>query len=237
MIRARLIFALLVAATLAGCALPGGHRPAGSSVLGPDPGNSLADTNNKLGGVHLTLIRDMLANGQYYAALAHIQAARQDAGPGNLQLRLLEADTRRNLGQNKHAEKLYLSLLGTAMNGQALHGLGLLRAHQGNLPQAIADLEKAAQELPTKADIRNDLGYALMQAGNYQAAFPQLSTAAELQPHAMRSRRNLIILMYLMGRPTDAARMGAKSGLDHAQLQQLEQQARTMQNQQSHVAG
>lgn len=222
--------ALVMAVTLTACSVPGGHRPAVPSLRATDAGNSLADSNNKRGGVHLTLIHEMINNGQYYAALAHIQAAQKDAGPNDLRLQLLEADTRRELGQHKRAERLYLSLLGSAVDGQALHGLGLLRAHEGNLPQAIADLKKAAQELPTNAKIRNDLGYALMQVGQYHAALPQLSTAAQLEPHQLRSRRNLIMLMYLMGHPTDAAQLGSQSGLNPAQLKTLEKQARAMQN-------
>ncbi|HEU0197173.1 MAG TPA: tetratricopeptide repeat protein [Nevskiaceae bacterium] len=223
---------------LAGCAVPGGHHPAGPHEhASAAPDGNLSDTALKRNDVHLTLIRDMIANGQYYAALAHIQAQEQVPGGDTQTLKLLEADTRRNLGQYTAARSLYEALLNGPLNGQALHGLGLLYAHEGDLTRAIADLKQSAKELPTDVDVRNDLGYALMQAGDYQAALPQLSTAAQLAPSELRSRRNLIILMYLMDRPSDAARLAARSGLDRTQLLKLRQQARTMQNQKAAAAG
>lgn len=213
---------------LAACSVPGPHRE--RTLAAPD-GADLADTAAKRDEVHISLIRDMLAAKQYYAALAHIQAQQATLGKENPELKLLEADTRRNLGEYERAEVLYKTLLNGPLRGHALHGLGLLRAHQGNLPQAVADLRQAAQALPTDVDVRNDYGFALMQAGDYAGAFPQLSTAAELAPRELRSRRNLVMLMYLMDRPADAQQLAARSGLDSAQLLQLQQQARLMQNQ------
>ncbi|TAM12762.1 MAG: hypothetical protein EPN72_12880 [Nevskiaceae bacterium] len=213
---------------LPACTVPGAHRE--RTLPAPD-GPDLSDTAAKRDDVHLSLIRDMIASRQYYAALAHIQAQQAAVGADNPELKLLEADTRRNLGEYGRAEALYKALLKGALRGHALHGLGLLRAHEGNLGQAIADLRQAAQALPTDVDVRNDYGYALMQSGDYASAFPQLSTAAELAPRERRSRRNLVILMYLMNRPTDAQQLATRSGLDGTQLQQLQQQARVMQNQ------
>lgn len=226
----RFAFILLPAAllTISACSMPGAHHnPA-------DPGDesALAPTQSKRDEVHLTLIHDMISHGQYYAALAHIEDEKKSVGEDDIQLRLLEADTRRELGQTDRARALYQSLKGTAMQGQAEHGMGLLYAREGRLDEAIKSLRQSSEALPTDVDIRNDLGYALMQAGQYGQAMPQLSTAAELAPDQLRSRNNLIILMYLMGNERAAVQLAQRSGLDQQALLKLRQDARNIQAQQ-----
>jgi len=129
--------------------------------------------------IHADLIRQMLDNGQYYAAL-------------------LEADARGHLGQVAQADALYRQLLGTRYAPQAYHGLGRLYV-KTDLDGAIRNLRKAVEGAPTDVDFRNDLGYALMEAGRYTEAMTELSTAAELAPNQLKSRHNLIILAMLMG--------------------------------------
>lgn len=215
---------LAVALLLGGCSLLAGHGHDASSY----GGDSLSPTMGKRNDIHLELIRGMLDKGQYYAALAHIQDEQRTLGKHNVRLRLLKADALRQLGRDAKARTLYLSLKGTAMRGQAEHGLGLLYAKQGNLKAAIKSLHEAAADLPTNVDIRNDLGYALLQAGLYSQAMPQLSTAAELAPDQLRSRKNLIILMYLMGNPRAARKLAHRSGLDARSLATLRQNARSI---------
>jgi len=224
------VFAIIVmSAALSACSLPGGHSDPNAPATAND---GLSDTAAKRNNVHLSLIRDMISRGQYYAALAHIEDEKKSVGPDDVQLRLLEADTRRELGQVDQARTLYESLMRTSMQGQAEHGIGLLYARQGQMDKAISSLRQAVDALPTDVDIRNDLGYALMQAGRYDQAMPQLSTAAELAPNQLRSRNNLIILMYLMGNDAAAMKLAQRSGLDAQSLARLRQDARNIQSQQ-----
>jgi Flp pilus assembly protein TadD len=146
--------------------------------------------------IHDDLIRQMLNNGQYYAALAHIEEQKH-AGQTD-QLTLLEADARGHLGQVAQADALYRRLLGTRYAPQAYHGLGRLYV-KTDLDGAIRNLRKAVEGAPTDVDFRNDLGYALMEAGRYTEAMTELSTAAELAPNQLKSQNNLIILMMLVG--------------------------------------
>jgi Flp pilus assembly protein TadD len=174
--------------------------------------------------VRMDLIREVINKGQYYAALAHIEE--QKAGYGDSpELRLLEADTRRNLGQKTQAEALYRSLLAGPQAGQAYHGLGLLYAAGGDREGAILSLRSAARRLPTDVEIRNDLGYALMEAGRYTEAMPELSTAAELAPNQLKSRNNLIILMVLMGNEPAASRLAQQIGAGPDQMRRLRDEA------------
>ena len=146
--------------------------------------------------IHADLIRQMLDNGQYYAALAHIEDQKRTSHSN--ELTLLEADARSHLGQVAQADALYRQLLGTRYAPQAYHGLGRLYV-KTDLDGAIRNLRKAVEGAPTDVDFRNDLGYALMEAGRYTEAMTELSTAAELAPNQLKSRHNLIILAMLMG--------------------------------------
>lgn len=180
--------------------------------------------------IHVDLIQQMLDKGQYYAALAHIEDAKR-AGASE-QLRLLEADARRHLNQQAQAEALYRGLLGTQYAAQAYHGLGVLYTDT-DLDGAIGNLQRAVERAPTNADFRNDLGYALMTAGRYTESMPQLSTAAELAPAQTRFRKNLIILMILIGNEGAAQRLGQESAVPPEGMRQLRESAQAIRNRQN----
>ena len=179
-------------------------------------------------------IRGLLDKGQYYAALAHIEDQKR-SGENN-ELVFLEAEARRHLGQRAQAEVLYRKLLGTPTEGQAYHGLGLLLA-TSDIDAAIRSLRSAAERLPTDVEIRNDLGYALMETGRYTEALPELSTAAELAPTQLKSRNNLIILMMLTGNQAGLAQLSQQAGTTAETMKQLRDQAQAIRNQQAARAG
>jgi Flp pilus assembly protein TadD len=177
--------------------------------------------------LHTDLIRSMLAQGQYYAALAHVEAQKgaQPVSPG---LRLLEAEARRKLGQNAEAAALYTSLLRTTEAAPAHHGLGLVYAGNQQLGPAVQHLQQAVRLRPTEVEFRNDLGYALMMTGRYPEALTQLATAVELDPDGSRSRNNLILLLLVTGDETRAAQMARDSGLNASALAGLRAQAQSL---------
>lgn len=173
--------------------------------------------------MHDDLIQGMLAQKKYYAALAHVQ--QQQAQNGDTpQLRWLEAEARRNLGQWRVAEELYKSLLSTPYVAQGRHGLGLLYSRT-DLKAAVWQLQQAVQRRPTDPEMRNDLGYALMVAGRFAEALPQLATAAELDPDGSRSRNNLIVLLLLTHDEAGVRRIARESGLTPDALAGLRKQA------------
>jgi len=209
---------------LAACATQ--NRPAAPA---PDPLDNPAP-HLKNDEIHADLIQQMLDKGQYYAALAHIEDQKRSGDSD--QLRLLEAEARRHLGQQAQAEALYRGLLNTAYAGQAYHGLGMLYK-DSNLNEAIRNLRYAVERAPTNVDFRNDLGYALMIAGRYTEAMPQLSTAAELAPAQMKSRNNLIILMLLVGDEGAAQRLAQDADVKADGIRQLRDSARAIRNRQN----
>jgi Flp pilus assembly protein TadD len=170
----------------------------------------------------------MLDKKQYYAALAYIEDQKR-SGEGGNELLLLEADARRHLLQTAQAEVLYRKLIGTAYEGQAYHGLGLLYV-DSDISTAVQNLQRASQRLPTDVEIRGDLGYALMEAGRYTEAMPELSTAAELAPGQLKSRNNLIILMLLTGNDLAASKLAQQSGATPETMARLREQAQRIRN-------
>jgi Flp pilus assembly protein TadD len=225
---------LLLVSLLCACSVTSakpGQRPPASDPTEP----SISNDPQKAKQVSLDLIRGMIEKKQYYAASAYIEEQRQHGDSGN-ELTLLEADVRRHLAQTTQAEQLYRKLIGTPLEGQAYHGLGLLYV-ETDLNAAVTDLQKAAQRLPTNVEIRGDLGYALMEAGRYTDAMPELSTAAELAPGEMKSRNNLIILMILTGNDSAASRLAMQSGATGETMARLREEAQQIRDRQRIRAG
>jgi len=177
--------------------------------------------------MHLDLIRKMLDQQQYYAALAHIEQQQRATG-NNDQLRYLEAEARRQLGQTTAAESLYRGLLQGRLAGKAYHGLGLLYASR-NLATSVQYLGEAARRNPTDAKIRNDYGYALLRASRYREALPELSTAVELDPASERPRNNLLLLLMVMRDETRVQQVINEAGVPAETVARLRRNAQAMQ--------
>jgi len=178
------------------------------------------------GVVHVDLIRGMLAKQQYYAAVAHIEDQKRTSG-STRELKLLEAEARRQLGQGAQAEKLYRELLGTEFMADAEHGIGLLYAKR-DLNSAVQHLRVAVQRKPTQVTFRNDLGYALMVSGRYKEALPELATAVELDQNNQLSRNNLITLLLITKDETRAKQVARNSGVSDEELAGLRRKAQTL---------
>lgn len=219
----------------AACSLPGPISEDGAPLRPSGGRSSFAGMGDEATGaareqVHSELIQSMLAQKQYYAALAHIQQAIRQDGETS-ELRYLEAEARRELGQATQAEALYKELLDDRQYAAAAHhGLGLLHATQGRLKLAVQHLRQAAGRQPTDAGIRNDLGYALIQAGQYAEALPELATAVELAPGDPRGSNNLVLLLILQGDEAGVRRMVQESGISKDQLARLRKQAQSLKN-------
>lgn len=162
--------------------------------------------------VYADLIQRMLARGQFYAALAHIEQTRLEGGE-RPRLTLYEAQALYGLGELERARAAYAQLLRGPLAPEAQHGLGLALADD-DPGQALAWFAAAVRGRPTDIGMRNDYGYALMRAGRYREARMQLATAVELAPDDARARNNLLLLLMVLGDETAARRMAAETGLE-----------------------
>lgn len=207
-----------LAATLIGCA-----------GFGAAPSDSPEPTAASESALYLEAVRGLIGQGQFYAAIAHIEEDRRVYGD-TAELRLLEADARRSLKQNKASEALYRGVLRSSgrgpLAGKARHGLGLLYAPV-DLSAALVELREASRLRPTDAAIRSDLGFALMQVRRFSEARVELATANELAPDNVAARNNLLILLYVLGDEAGAQRLAATSQVDSSLLARLKSQAQS----------
>lgn len=152
---------------------------------------------------YMTLIRELQAQGQSFAALAHIAQyeARWGASPDT---QVLRADALRATGQHEAAAALYRQLLGGPRAAAAHRGLGLLEAAAGHWSAAIGPLAAAARLDPTDAATLGDLGYARLRAGRIAEARVPLMTAAQLRPTDSRTLANLASYFMASGQADQA---------------------------------
>jgi len=168
----------------------------------------------------LSLIRETQAQGRHFASMAYIDAYIQQFG-ANPEVNLLRADALRLTGQRAESEQAYRALLGGAQQARAWHGLGLLAASQGNFTQATDDLGRAAQLMPTQADVLSDLGFARIRNGDIAGARVPLGQAAELAPGNAKALANLALLLTLEGEPARAQAIMDRAGLSAAAREQV----------------
>ena len=166
---------------------------------------------------HVQLVTQMQQKGLYFASLAHIDALQQRWG-ADAELDLLRADALRQTGQTANARTVYSQLLATPMKARAAHGLGLLVGRAGDFQGAVGFLQQATQAAPTDADVLNDLGFALMQQGQWADARLPLMKASELASDNPRIWSNVALFLTLDGQ--------TKQAMDVAESRQLSAVAR-----------
>ena len=203
-----LAFAATALGLLGGCAA----NPARAPAL-------LADDSAPAQQLHTDLVREMIAQGRHYAALAHIEELQRSGGPRE-ELLLLHAQVLAKLGRGPEAEKEYRQLLGGSFAGEAQHGLGLLYASR-DYRQSLQFLREATRLRPTDASVRNDYGYALLAGGYYRDARPQLATAYELDAGLDKYRNNYVLALLLLKDEAEVARVRQRSELSDKTLQTL----------------
>lgn len=208
--------AALFTLTLSACA----HWPpadASSSGSQADCDTSLSPADN----TRLTGIEQQVQEGKYYAALAQLDELRL-TGP---KATLIRAHALRRTSKADGAEPLYASLLKSCYAGQAHHGLGLMQMRQGEQETGLAHLRAARDALPTSADVRNDLGYALLLQGRLDDAQFEFLTALDLAPNHPRAGRNAVTLLFKKGDEARARALGQELGLDQSTMDKLRTEA------------
>ena len=148
--------------------------------------------------LHADLVQEMIASGRYYAALAHLEEQERKLGR-NDQIRYLRADTLSRLGRHDEAQAIYRDLLRGSFAAEANHGIGLYFPEQKNQPEALKYFAEAVRLKPTDAEMRNNLGYALLLQGDKAGARLHLATAHELSSGAEKFRNNYVMALLWMG--------------------------------------
>lgn len=215
----RVLGMVVLAITLGGCAA---FEPIPTSAEGVVQAAGEEDAAR----VHLDLIESMIAQEQYYAALAHLEELerRGHLGP---EATYHKAEALRKMGRVSEARSAYRQLLVTELSGQGHHGLGLLLA-SADPAGATVHLKQAVQARPTDASYRNDLGYAYLLIGRHDLARIEFSTAMQLAPSDRRSSNNLILTLLVEGREREAAAIAARSRVPASDWKEIKAQARSL---------
>ncbi|MCS2610785.1 tetratricopeptide repeat protein [Halomonas dongshanensis] len=209
-------FALLGATLLlSGCATSGGSSLGSNNECRPlEPEQQLA----------VQLASDMADQGRMHAALAHLERL-----PETLpEVRLQKAMIMRQLG-DPAAVELYRSLLKSCVAAEAHHGLGQIAAMQGNLDEALNQMQTAASLYPSSYTIRNDLGFVHLQRRELDKARFEFLTALELSQDDPLPLENMITLLIYQGQWQEASALLREGRATPALYQRGEERARQLQ--------
>jgi Flp pilus assembly protein TadD len=160
--------------------------------------------------------------------LSGIEQLLNELGATSPQAQMIRAEALRRIDKSDAAQAIYQELIGSCLDGRAKHGLGLIAARSGQQAASLNYLNQARQALPTDPRIRNDLGYALLLAGQFDAAQFEFFTVLDLSPQDTRATHNLVLLTFRQGKAEKAAELAKKLGLDATTVDKLRQQAQTM---------
>lgn len=177
--------------------------------------------------VHLDMIKTMQSRSMYFASLAHIDAYEKEHG-SNAELSKLRADALRATGQEQAARDLYQRLLSGNEAAAARHGLGLIAAQNGNYAEAVQQLRESVRIDPLNAYALGDLGYALMEQGDLDAARVPLIQAIELAPENRKVISNLALYLLLNGDQEKAAALMKKTNVSPEVQHGIRQRAQAM---------
>ena len=130
----------------------------------------------------LELIRTLNDTGQPDAALHVIREMRQ-AGVSGLELDVLQAEAFRAIGLVEDAEEMLLSALRQQRRSPEVHNqLGILYMDQQRLDEAVARFSDAHRYDAENPEYANNLGFALMSAGQPTEAINDLERGLALAP-------------------------------------------------------
>ena len=206
----------LLALTLTGCASMSNLVSHTDDGL---PGRvSCSDRVQPADRVHLELVDSQSAEGRRYAALAQLESRPLAALPHWLRYGQLKAA----VGELDQAEYVFRELVRRCGAGEAYHGLGLVMLKMENRGEGLGNLQTARELLPASANIRNDLGYALMLDGDYQGAERELWTALELNDGNGPARQNLLTNYFLMGEPDSLTSFIRSQKIPESEVQQAQ---------------
>jgi len=178
-------------AALAGLICLGGCE---SAPQPPSAGTTALTSDPRSRELYLTLIAEMNSDGEYYAAIAHIDEFERLYGNA-ARAEMLRGDALIGLGDLAKAEAAYDSIPHDSLPGDKQYGLGRVAAARSDWKKAAAYLEDAAAAQPTNVRFLDDLGCALFRLGETDDALFALHKAHELAPADAEVSRNLSIAL------------------------------------------
>lgn len=162
-----------------------------------------ADPKERL-AVQVQILEQLIDSGMSEEALVAITALREE-GLSNVELDLLQA--RALHATKKLDEAAWMTervLRWHKQRADAWALLGLIYADQQKLDASVAALRKAARKDAGDPVIFNNLGFAELASGQYEAAADDFQQALRLDPTFTRARNNLAMTLVQLERDTEA---------------------------------
>lgn len=129
---------------------------------------------------HFYLAQAYAGEKKYKFATTHLERA-LDLAPGNVEALLDLAAIEENMGLFDRAQERYSEALRAGAGAPARRGLASLLAKRGRHDEAIASLRDLVTADPEDIESRYQLGLALMQKGDCQAAVPEFRAVVGAQ--------------------------------------------------------
>jgi tetratricopeptide (TPR) repeat protein len=147
-----------------------------------------------------------LLDAQQYAAsvqaFEHVVKLRPEYadGPTNIAITLIAWEK-----YNDALPYLQKSLALAKDNARALYYLALVQRNEGQVDEAIADLQKVAAAFPESRDAHRELGFTFYQQHKYELARAQYEYVQTIDPDDLAAHYNLAILYRRLGIKDKAA--------------------------------
>jgi Flp pilus assembly protein TadD len=194
--RTRIAFVAAVVTTLGACAADG---TTGADAFGG------ADAAAEDRQVYLGMVSRIADRGQAQAALAFLDEY-ELRHPRDADAWSLRGGALLQTGDLAGAEAAFLWLHGKGHRPVADYGLGRVAAARGDWAEAAKNFSKAVELAPSNARYLNNLGYAQLQLGQFDAAYAALARAVQLDPANIVTRNNFILAADRSGRREEVAR-------------------------------
>ena len=94
-------------------------------------------------------------------------------------------------------------------NARALYYLALIQRNEGQVDEAIVNLQKVAQQFPRSRDAHRELGFSFYQKQRYAEARAEYEAVQAIDPDDLAAHYNLAILYRRLGFKEQAAKQSA----------------------------
>lgn len=183
---------------------------------------------------YLSVIGQLIGNGQAYAAMAHLDAFDGKFGASALSQKL-RGDAWLAVGDLTKAEQSYDAITGAALSGFRLNGLGRVAAATGDWPRSADYFADAVAAAPANPEFLNNLGSSLIHTGRFEEAEFALRKARQLAPADDRIASNLLLLLAKTGK-TDRLKEIFSDVNDPAEMKRLRTRLETFAEMQGDAA-
>ena len=156
---------------------------------------------------HVALARQLIDQGHYDVALVQLEQARRKADRTTEIDHLMGVCHRESGDLTAAVDAFQKAITQDPQYAPAYGGLGLTLAQKEGIDSSLPYFEHALKLNPAKADVCNNLGYALLKSGRLAKAERVLRKCIAIDPGFSVARNNLAVCLGLRGKDDQALRL------------------------------